>query len=101
MNSILQCLSNTAHLRDYCLTNLHRLDLGDNCTTKATLMEGTKLDEKITAANSDPTVQLNGAVLSGFPFSRRMANAKSKFGVKKNQSVLEYSASSDNPVYNV
>ncbi|TWW75172.1 ubiquitin carboxyl-terminal hydrolase 2 [Takifugu rubripes] len=39
MNTILQCLSNTPDLRDYCLTNVHRLDLGDNCTANTTLME--------------------------------------------------------------
>ncbi|XP_033982888.1 ubiquitin carboxyl-terminal hydrolase 21-like, partial [Trematomus bernacchii] len=27
MNSILQCLSNTSELRDYCLRNVHRSDL--------------------------------------------------------------------------
>lgn len=40
MNSILQCLSNTSELRDYCLRNVHRSDLNNNCTTNAALMEG-------------------------------------------------------------
>nr|XP_046267346.1 ubiquitin carboxyl-terminal hydrolase 2-like [Scatophagus argus] len=35
MNSILQCLSNTPELRDYCLRNIHRMD----CRTNAALME--------------------------------------------------------------
>uniref|UniRef100_A0AAY4DW72 Ubiquitin carboxyl-terminal hydrolase 2 n=1 Tax=Denticeps clupeoides TaxID=299321 RepID=A0AAY4DW72_9TELE len=39
MNSILQCLSNTHDLRDYCLRNCHRGDLGGNCRAKAALME--------------------------------------------------------------
>ncbi|KAF3840635.1 hypothetical protein F7725_006497 [Dissostichus mawsoni] len=39
MNSILQCLSNTSELRDYCLRNVHRSDLNNNCTTNAALME--------------------------------------------------------------
>lgn len=40
MNSILQCLSNTHDLRDYCLRNSHRTDLNNNCRAKAALMEG-------------------------------------------------------------
>lgn len=40
MNSILQCLSNTHDLRDYCLRNTHRTDLNNNCRAKAVLMEG-------------------------------------------------------------
>ncbi|XP_027021145.1 ubiquitin carboxyl-terminal hydrolase 2 isoform X1 [Tachysurus fulvidraco] len=39
MNSILQCLSNTHDLRDYCLRNTHRTDLNINCRAKAALME--------------------------------------------------------------
>ncbi|CAM4537430.1 unnamed protein product [Leuciscus chuanchicus] len=39
MNSILQCLSNTHDLRDYCLSNSHRTDLNNNCRAKAALME--------------------------------------------------------------
>ncbi|TKS83231.1 Alpha-tectorin Precursor [Collichthys lucidus] len=39
MNSILQCLSNTPELRDYCLRNVHRTDLNNNCRTNAALME--------------------------------------------------------------
>ncbi|XP_071402272.1 ubiquitin carboxyl-terminal hydrolase 2-like isoform X1 [Centroberyx affinis] len=39
MNSILQCLSNTPELRDYCLRNTHRTDLNNNCRAKADLME--------------------------------------------------------------
>lgn len=40
MNSILQCLSNTHDLRDYCLRNTHRTDLNNNSRAKAALMEG-------------------------------------------------------------
>lgn len=40
MNSILQCLSNTQSLRDYCLHNSHRRDLNNNSRTNTALMEG-------------------------------------------------------------
>lgn len=40
MNSILQCLSNTQELRDYCLMNCHRTDLNNNTTANTALMEG-------------------------------------------------------------
>lgn len=40
MNSILQCLSNTQELRDYCLMNFHRTDLSNNSTVSTALMEG-------------------------------------------------------------
>ncbi|XP_076023983.1 ubiquitin carboxyl-terminal hydrolase 2a isoform X2 [Genypterus blacodes] len=39
MNSILQCLSNTHNLRDYCLHNAHRRDLNNNSRTNTALME--------------------------------------------------------------
>ncbi|CAN9501282.1 unnamed protein product [Ophioblennius macclurei] len=39
MNSILQCLSNTSELRDYCLRNVHRADLSNNSRTNAALTE--------------------------------------------------------------
>ncbi|KAM7373952.1 hypothetical protein PAMP_006636 [Pampus punctatissimus] len=39
MNSIVQCLSNTVELRDYCLRNIHHTDLNNNCRTNAALME--------------------------------------------------------------
>ncbi|KPP77932.1 ubiquitin carboxyl-terminal hydrolase 2-like [Scleropages formosus] len=39
MNSILQCLSNTRDLRDYCLHSSHRRDLNSNSRTHTTLME--------------------------------------------------------------
>ncbi|XP_067113097.1 ubiquitin carboxyl-terminal hydrolase 2-like isoform X1 [Osmerus mordax] len=39
MNSILQCLSNTPELRDYCLRGCHRSDLSPACQAKAALME--------------------------------------------------------------
>ncbi|XP_017550266.1 ubiquitin carboxyl-terminal hydrolase 2a isoform X2 [Pygocentrus nattereri] len=39
MNSILQCLSNTHSLRDYCLHNSHRRDLNNNNRTNTALME--------------------------------------------------------------
>ncbi|XP_013859429.1 ubiquitin carboxyl-terminal hydrolase 2 [Austrofundulus limnaeus] len=39
MNSILQCLSNTSELRDYCLRNVHRIDLKTSCRNNTALME--------------------------------------------------------------
>ncbi|XP_037543191.1 ubiquitin carboxyl-terminal hydrolase 2 [Nematolebias whitei] len=39
MNSILQCLSNTPELRDYCLWNVHHLDQRTSCRRSAALME--------------------------------------------------------------
>ncbi|KAI1903289.1 hypothetical protein AGOR_G00025670 [Albula goreensis] len=39
MNSILQCLSNTHDLRDYCLHNSHRRDLNNNSRANTALME--------------------------------------------------------------
>ncbi|KAM8902745.1 ubiquitin carboxyl-terminal hydrolase 2a isoform 1-T5 [Spinachia spinachia] len=39
MNSILQCLSNTHSLRDYCLHNAHRRDLNNKSRTNTALME--------------------------------------------------------------
>ncbi|XP_031429304.1 ubiquitin carboxyl-terminal hydrolase 2a isoform X3 [Clupea harengus] len=39
MNSILQCLSNTQNLRDYCLQNSYRRDLNNNNRTNTALME--------------------------------------------------------------
>uniref|UniRef100_A0A669CNV0 Ubiquitin carboxyl-terminal hydrolase n=1 Tax=Oreochromis niloticus TaxID=8128 RepID=A0A669CNV0_ORENI len=39
MNSILQCLSNTLELRDYCLRNCHITDLNNNCRSNTALIE--------------------------------------------------------------
>ncbi|XP_068601969.1 ubiquitin carboxyl-terminal hydrolase 2-like isoform X2 [Brachionichthys hirsutus] len=39
MNSILQCLSNTHSLRDYCLHTSHRRDFNNNSRTNTALME--------------------------------------------------------------
>lgn len=51
MNSILQCLSNTHSLRDYCLHNSHRRDLNNNSRTNTALMEGER------GATQPPRVQ--------------------------------------------
>lgn len=40
MNSILQCLSNTRELRDYCLQRLYMRDLGHSSSAHTALMEG-------------------------------------------------------------
>ncbi|CAF88207.1 unnamed protein product, partial [Tetraodon nigroviridis] len=49
MNSILQCLSNTHSLRDYCLHNAHRRDLNNNSRTNTALMEGERVEEPLAA----------------------------------------------------
>uniref|UniRef100_A0A3Q4H9F0 ubiquitinyl hydrolase 1 n=1 Tax=Neolamprologus brichardi TaxID=32507 RepID=A0A3Q4H9F0_NEOBR len=46
MNSILQCLSNTLELRDYCLRNGHITDLNNNCRSNTALIEGTMTDSE-------------------------------------------------------
>lgn len=51
MNSILQCLSNTHSLRDYCLHNSHRRDLNNNSRTNTALMEG---ERRVTQAPWSP-----------------------------------------------
>lgn len=40
MNSILQCLSNTRELRDYCLQRLYMRDLSHSSNVHTALMEG-------------------------------------------------------------
>lgn len=40
MNSILQCLSNTKELRDYCLQNQYLRDLNNNSRMRTALMSG-------------------------------------------------------------
>lgn len=40
MNAILQCLSNTRELRDYCLQRLYLRDLGHSSHAHTALMEG-------------------------------------------------------------
>ncbi|XP_041863701.1 ubiquitin carboxyl-terminal hydrolase 2-like [Melanotaenia boesemani] len=52
MNSILQCLSNTSELRDYCLRNGHHTDLNNNIRT-ALMEDFAKLTQRLwtTASN--------------------------------------------------
>lgn len=40
MNAILQCLSNTRELRDYCLQRLYTRDLSHSSKAHTALMEG-------------------------------------------------------------
>lgn len=40
MNAILQCLSNTRELRDYCLQRLYLRDLGHSSHAHTALMDG-------------------------------------------------------------
>ncbi|XP_010868596.1 ubiquitin carboxyl-terminal hydrolase 2-like isoform X1 [Esox lucius] len=56
MNSILQCLSNTPDLRDYCLMNVHRTDINNNCRSQSALMEEfAKLTQTLwTSVSSEP-----------------------------------------------
>ncbi|XP_037125229.1 ubiquitin carboxyl-terminal hydrolase 2-like [Syngnathus acus] len=53
MNSILQCLSNTPELRDYCLREVHRTDLNDS-TNSALVEEFAKLIQSLwTSVNNE------------------------------------------------
>lgn len=56
MNSILQCLSNTSELRDYCLRNGHITDFNNNCRSNTALIEEfAKLTQSLwTSANNEP-----------------------------------------------
>ncbi|XP_041668339.1 ubiquitin carboxyl-terminal hydrolase 2a isoform X1 [Cheilinus undulatus] len=57
MNSILQCLSNTQSLRDYCLHNSHRRDLNNNSRTNTALMqEFAKLIQTMWTSSSSEAV---------------------------------------------
>ncbi|XP_034556956.1 ubiquitin carboxyl-terminal hydrolase 2a isoform X2 [Notolabrus celidotus] len=57
MNSILQCLSNTQSLRDYCLHNSHRRDLNNNSRTNTALMqEFAKLIQSMWTSSSSEAV---------------------------------------------
>uniref|UniRef100_A0A3B4A0T9 Ubiquitin carboxyl-terminal hydrolase 2 n=1 Tax=Periophthalmus magnuspinnatus TaxID=409849 RepID=A0A3B4A0T9_9GOBI len=56
MNSILQCLSNTHSLRDYCLHNSHRRDLNNNSRTNTALMEFAKLIQTMWSSTSSEAV---------------------------------------------
>ncbi|XP_060901977.1 ubiquitin carboxyl-terminal hydrolase 2a isoform X1 [Labrus mixtus] len=57
MNSILQCLSNTQNLRDYCLHNSHRRDLNNNSRTNTALMqEFAKLIQNMWTSSSSEAV---------------------------------------------
>lgn len=62
MNSILQCLSNTRELRDYCLQRLYMRDLSHSSSAHTALMEGEgpSLD---TACFSTPPVLRSSHVL--------------------------------------
>ncbi|XP_059812974.1 ubiquitin carboxyl-terminal hydrolase 2-like isoform X2 [Hypanus sabinus] len=56
MNSILQCLSNTRDLRDYCVQNIYRRELNSQSRTNAALMEefARLLQALWTSPNNDP-----------------------------------------------
>ncbi|KAG7484829.1 hypothetical protein MATL_G00054670 [Megalops atlanticus] len=57
MNSILQCLSNTHDLRDYCLQNSHRRDLNNNSRANTALMEEfAKLTQTLWTSSSSEAI---------------------------------------------
>ncbi|KAF7653606.1 hypothetical protein LDENG_00080940 [Lucifuga dentata] len=56
MNSILQCLSNTHNLRDYCLHNSHRRDLNNSRTNTALMEEFAKLMQTMWTSSSSEAV---------------------------------------------
>lgn len=61
MNSILQCLSNTRELRDYCLQRLYMRDLGHTSSAHTALMEG-----------EEPRVGVDPAALLSSSWSTRL-----------------------------
>ncbi|XP_061905032.1 ubiquitin carboxyl-terminal hydrolase 2-like [Entelurus aequoreus] len=57
MNSILQCLSNTPELRDYCLRDVHRTDLNNNSRTTSALVDAfVKLTKTLWTSVNNETV---------------------------------------------
>nr|XP_023823872.1 ubiquitin carboxyl-terminal hydrolase 2-like [Salvelinus alpinus] len=71
MNSILQCLSNTPDLRDYCLRNTHRTELNNNCRAKAALMEEfAKLTQTPRTRRSEAIHQQDAQEFLAFPIAR-------------------------------
>nr|XP_057934529.1 ubiquitin carboxyl-terminal hydrolase 2-like isoform X2 [Doryrhamphus excisus] len=73
MNSILQCLSNTPELRDYCLRDVHRTDLNNSRTNSALTDEFAKLtrslwtsfNETVTPSDFRNQVQLYAPKFAG------------------------------------
>ncbi|XP_077403304.1 ubiquitin carboxyl-terminal hydrolase 2-like [Vanacampus margaritifer] len=55
MNSILQCLSNTPELRDYCLREVHQTDLNNNGTSSALVEEFAKLIQNLWTSATNET----------------------------------------------
>ncbi|KAJ8414481.1 hypothetical protein AAFF_G00036830 [Aldrovandia affinis] len=56
MNSIIQCLSNTQDLRDYCLHNSHRRDLNNNSRNSALMEEFAKLIQALWTSTGSEVV---------------------------------------------
>ncbi|XP_005988165.1 ubiquitin carboxyl-terminal hydrolase 2a isoform X2 [Latimeria chalumnae] len=56
MNSILQCLSNSRDLRDYCLQNSYKRDLNSSRTNTALMEEFAKLIQTIWTSSSNEVV---------------------------------------------
>ncbi|KAJ8266269.1 hypothetical protein GJAV_G00128500 [Gymnothorax javanicus] len=56
MNSILQCLSNTQELRDYCLHNSHQRDVNNNRTNTALMEEFAKLTQTLWRSTSSDAI---------------------------------------------
>ncbi|XP_054611860.1 ubiquitin carboxyl-terminal hydrolase 2-like [Dunckerocampus dactyliophorus] len=74
MNSILQCLSNTPELRDYCLRDVHRTDLNNNSRTSSALIDEfakltrslwTSFNETVTPSDFRNQVQLYAPKFAG------------------------------------
>lgn len=68
MNSILQCLSNTRELRDYCLQRVYTRDLGHSSTGHTALMEGAALVWVCPLIRLLPTPCYSNWLLYGFGF---------------------------------
>ncbi|XP_042286103.1 ubiquitin carboxyl-terminal hydrolase 2-like [Thunnus maccoyii] len=84
MNSILQCLSNTPELRDYCLRDIHRTDLNSSCRTNAALMEEfAKLTQNLWTS-------VNNEVISPSDFRSQIQRCAPKFVGCNQQDAQEF-----------
>uniref|UniRef100_A0A3B4B271 ubiquitinyl hydrolase 1 n=1 Tax=Periophthalmus magnuspinnatus TaxID=409849 RepID=A0A3B4B271_9GOBI len=85
MNSIVQCLSNTTELRDYCLRSAHRLDLCSQRRTSSTALmeEFASLIQRLwTSASSD--------TLNPAEFRKQICQYAPKFGGCNQQDAQEF-----------
>lgn len=82
MNSILQCLSNTSELRDYCLKNIHLMDLNKR-TNMALMEEFAKLTQSLWTSE-------NNEVVSPSEFRNEIQRFAPKFAGNNQQDAQEF-----------